>query len=348
MPKNMPADWEPPYPSWSPKLGDNADSLSVCYYGFQSREPGAQDIVHRVEMFHSQFLLSLGIECAPDHTDFGVFTDQHGFENRVIVCYWRRPDKHREWERYSIFHLWLLEDARLGEGCGYWVESHEIRLKNFETLFSSETEAGAVEAWPDLDFGETVREHAYWGGMRDRIPASGSDNFEAQPDNYIRKAPVPGQFVPGRVEGCLPKNICMIRSGQNWSDCQSREEIFYLEKVHPVLEEGMAYLAANSLETGCLSCRLITETSSRGVRLKKSFGHALFSSMIELETWAKKHPTHMAIFQTFHEMVREFNFELDLKLWHEVAILGGKDSKAFYINCHNRTGVLPLLTGQDR
>jgi len=45
-------------------------------------------------------------------------------------------------------------------------------------------------------------------------------------------------------------NLCLIRSGQDWSDTETSERKLYLEDVEPVLREGMDFLRDEGVGIG--------------------------------------------------------------------------------------------------
>ena len=53
-------------------------------------------------------------------------------------------------------------------------------------------------------------------------------------------------------------NICLIRSGQDWSDTASAERKMYLDDVEPVLREGMEFLRDEGRSIGCFANRYMT------------------------------------------------------------------------------------------
>ena len=114
-----------------------------------------------------------------------------------------------------------------------------------------------------------------------------------------------------------------------------------MENVHPTLIKGMNFIRDNPLETGCCTNRFADEVDLAGNPQKKTFGCAYFLTLAHLEQWAEHHPTHLAIFGNFFKMVKYFNFQLDLKLWHEVSVLPGDNQLFEYVNCHPNTGLLP-------
>src|SRR6266478_4028110 len=91
----------------------------------------------------------------------------------------------------------------------------------------------------------------------------------------------------------------------------------------------------------CATTRSRRDASRRTI--SKSFAAALFLTMKHLEDWTWSHPTHRAIFQSFHELVKTRDFKLDLKLWHEVVVLRAAASRFVSLNCHPGTGLLPFF-----
>jgi aldoxime dehydratase len=78
-------------------------------------------------------------------------------------------------------------------------------------------------------------EHAYWGGARDRIPASQTDAMvPLGAPELVRD----GALVTVRGH----EHLCLIRSGQDWSDTEADERRMYLDDVEPVLRAGMDFL----------------------------------------------------------------------------------------------------------
>jgi aldoxime dehydratase len=79
--------------------------------------------------------------------------------------------------------------------------------------------AVTAEALSDM-----VQEHAYWGGMRDRIPLSQTDAMKADGGPKADGANGHVRIVPH-------ENLCLIRSGQDWSDTDDAERKMYIEDV---------------------------------------------------------------------------------------------------------------------
>jgi uncharacterized NAD(P)/FAD-binding protein YdhS len=134
--------------------------------------------------------------------------------------------------------------TRLTEGVGYFREVFFPHAERFETLFSTPDKfegAGLLAT----RLSDEIREHGYWGGMRDRIPASQTDAMDA--DTAVATRPEPGRrvIVPG------VGNAALIRSGQDWGETQGEERQLYLSDIEPVLGAGMDFLEQKGDAVGC-------------------------------------------------------------------------------------------------
>lgn len=74
---------------------------------------------------------------------------------------------------------------------------------------------------------------------------------------------------------------------------------------------------------------------------------AWWTSLAHLEEWSVNHPTHQAIFASFHQMSQRHNFQLDLRLRHEVSVLPAGAAEFEYINCPEKTGLLANLVAHS-
>ncbi len=330
--KNMPPNWEPPVDAWQSAFDEGLREVVFGYFGCQFRDSALPEIFGQV------FLSAIKAQDAPSFVTRARHRDASGYENEVFIAYWPSRTAFDDWWGNAGFGQWYDDDARLSEAFGLWREIYVVPVTRFETLHSSKDPTGVSKLAKPL--GEPVREHNYWGGMRDRIPASGEDTFDpGNPDMHTAKALPASRSA--RVRVTPADNICLIRSGQNWSDCEAEEIESYSDEVLPYLMAGMAFLRDNPEKTGCLSCRLMDEVALDGGHASQSFGLAAFISMAHLETWAKTHPTHLKIFNSFLAMVQRRETPPKLKLWHEVLVARGEDSICDYVNCHPQSGFLP-------
>ncbi len=175
----MPDNWVPPVPAWSADLGDSS-ALAIAYYGVQHHTSDTRD-------FETAFALLRHGPDAPEHIERGRFDDLAGLVNEVFVCYWRVPGTYVRFAEQSAFARWLADDARLSSDVGVWVEAFRIPMTRFETLFSSQCPAGAARL-TDNPMAGPIDEHGYWGGMRDRIPASNADELSSPLDGTPNSA----------------------------------------------------------------------------------------------------------------------------------------------------------------
>lgn len=332
------ADWEPPYPAYGAILPAGVDRVVMAYYAIQ-HPPGDDDDAGAA--FDHWLREAIAAANGPVVANRAHYRTAAGLREDVFILYWLDLDAFRAWEAATAG--WWRDPARLTGAAGYWREVWHPPLSYLETLISSETPAGLAEAQTGVR--GPIREHAYWGAARDRIPQSATDALAGAFDAPPAARPAP-RGRGERLRVTPPGHLCLIRSGQNWSACGPDELAIYDAEVRPVLKTGMDFLRDNAAETGCLSCRFMNEVAIDGSALKKSFGLACFLSLKHLETWAKSHPTHLAIFKSFHTLVRKRNFELDLKLWHEVAVMPEGTCFGDYLNCDPATGLLPYFTAE--
>lgn len=324
MHKNMPPNWQPPAPAWLSNW-HHQDALLVAYFAQQGGSP--EPIDQWAKVFLNTSAGALSVEQA-------VYTDATGANNYIYISYWRQHD-------YLVWWLkaqqWWQQPARLEQDAGYWREVFTMPQDHFETLHSSPNAHG-IGATTDELVGP-IDEHGYAGGMRDRIAL-----LQGQDAKAIR-TPAQGLVAEysannQRVYLSLPANICMIRSGQNWSACDTEQKQDYLTNVHPVLQKGMLYLRDNPRDSGCYCMRLATKTDNNWQAVEQTFGLGYACDIYAFEDWAKSHPSHIAIFSSFMQMAGRYGENLQLQLWHEVAINPGQGSEAEYINCHRNTGFL--------
>lgn len=328
MPRaSMPPDWEPPAPAWISTWPAGLDGLVAAYYGVQSDDPAALQAWAK-----AAFALPYG----PDKVDQAIFDDAEGVTNHFYIAYWSRQGYEAWWQQHDA-RAWWESPERVDEGVGYWREIVTIPLDHLETLHSTPVAHGIGELTEDLE--GPILEHGYAGGMRDRIELSAnSDLRETSP--IEQKLPAQISQDGRRVLIQPPKYMCIIRSGQNWSECNQDQRDYYFEELQPRLAAGMQFLSENPEETRCFSMRYAKQTDVNWQPLEETFGLGFATDVHAFEEWAKSHPTHLRIFDGFLQMVDKFGESLTLRLWHEVNVLPDGGSEFEYIACHPLTGLL--------
>ncbi|WP_338887237.1 phenylacetaldoxime dehydratase family protein [Rhodococcus sovatensis] len=306
-PRRTPASYEPPFPSYVARFPVSTRRVVMAYFGIQ----GAAG--------HAPW----GVD-GPPRSDRARYIDEEGIETTVFIGYWDDTTAFDRWYQ-STGIGWTAEDGR-------FVEIIRPTVDRYETLFSSTGRMEGVATLTDC-LSDTIEEHAYWGGVRDRIPLSQTDPMTPVGMPDIRRSGNKVSIVPH-------ENICLIRSGQDWTDTEGAEREMYLRDVEPVLRAGMDFLRDDGLSIGCFANRYMTVVDGDGKDTDKSFGMSWWRSLAELEAWAESHPTHVDIFGAALRYLSTTGPAASLRLYHEVTVASADEQFFEYVGCHDRTGLL--------
>ena len=123
-----------------------------------------------------------------------------------------------------------------------------------------------------------------------------------------------------RLRVSPPHNICLIRTSQDVNRAGPEQMAWYRNEVEPTFLTGLRYLRENGEASGCIGGRFVIEKDDEGCDAGRSCAVAYFTSLGTLEAWTHRHPTHEAIMASFINMVRQFQGEPGLHLWHEVSV----------------------------
>lgn len=324
--RRVPDDYAPPYPSYVARHAASVTRVVMAYFGLQYRgdaPPGAQAAMRALES-------AFASEPAPGHRDRARYVDEAGFTNVIAIAYWDVPSRFDTW--FAAHGARWTDPAQASAGIGTFIEIVRPSVQRYETLFSANDRAEGIAVLAD-SMSDMVQEHAYWGGARDRIPASQSHDMAP-----LGAPRVAGDGATRRV---VPhENLCLIRSGQDWSDTGDEERRMYVEDVEPILREGMNFLRDDGLAVGCYANRYMTVVDHEGRDLEKSFGMSWWKSLAALERWSESHPTHLAIFGAAMKYLSKLGPAAKLRLYHEVTVAAADEQFFEYFNCHPRTGML--------
>jgi aldoxime dehydratase len=328
--RRVPDKYQPPYPSFVARHRPAIQHVVMAYFGVQHVGDAPPARTAALEWIADAFAAPNG----PPHWDRAAYLDEAGYSNVVSVAYW---------DDQNAFKAWFpsTRDGWTGakhdhSGVGTFVEVLSPSVDNYETLFSSLGRPEGVATLADGMSGE-VMEHAYWGGMRDRIPLSQTSE--------MAPAGAPSLFRDGdRLRVKPHQNICLIRSGQDWSDTESAERKMYLDDVEPVLRAGMEFLRDEGLAIGCFANRYMTVVDRDGRPTEKTYGMSWWKSLAALERWAESHPTHVRIFGAAMKYLSSLGPAAKLRLYHEVTVARVEDQFFEYLNCHGHTGMLKAVT----
>jgi aldoxime dehydratase len=325
-PRRTPVDYQPPYPSFVARHRPAVRQVTMAYFGVQHRGEAPSAAAAALEWIAKAFAGANG----PGHWDRAAYVDEAGYRNVVSVAYWDDQPRFEAWFAPARAH-WTGDDAG-GTDIGVFIEALSPSVNEYETLFSSLGRPEGVAVLADNFSGE-VQEHAYWGGMRDRIP--NSQTSELAPSGS------PSLIRDGeRVRVKPHDNICLIRSGQDWSDTEAAERKMYLDDVEPVLRAGMDFLRDEGRSIGCFANRYMTVLDAGGQPTERTYGMSWWNSLAALERWSESHPTHVRIFGAAMKYLSTLGPAAKLRLYHEVTVARAADQFFEYRGCHPHTGML--------
>jgi hypothetical protein len=274
-------------------------------------------------------------------------SDKKGAYNVAVIAYWPSAELHKGWQEKSGFDTWWQSSDREKDGHGWFYEVLRPTVDRFETVFSNhENPEGAANMQENIS-GE-MREHGYWGSMRDRLAAAQDDELQGDKlgsSNGSSDCSNTNGGSSRRVRIPSKKNLCVIRSGQDWSDTLPEERKLYLETMHPVLIEGMTFLRDEGREVGCYAMNLwdVVDPKTHEANQERTFGLGFFDDLASLEYWSKSHQTHINIFGGFLMYAKKLNNVLSLRVFHEIYVLEQNQQFFEYVGCHGETGMLNAL-----
>lgn len=350
-PAKMPPGFMPPYELYTARFPKTVKDIVMAIIGVQYKSAELNDGTGLKAI--SSFISSNLVDptARPAFHEVAAVTDNRGFYNVALFAYWPSMETYKAWSVDSGFNGWWskLEPEGDGEaGHGWFMEVFLPTADRFETVFTTATPEGAAHMREGLS--GPIKEHVYWGSMRDRLPISQTDKLQSEDEDQSHvKTPVAnGTSLSRRIRVPGKKNLAVIRSGQDWSAALEEERQLYLNSMQPPLIRGMEYLRDHGDEVGCFSCRFMeivdpVKGKVEGSGTERTFGLAYFDNLASLERWSKEHRTHLAIFGEFGKYAKRLGDQMSLSLFHEVLVLEADQQFFEYIGCHGGTGMLRSL-----
>ncbi len=327
-PLRMPPDWEPPVPAFMAEFADGTRQVSMALVGCQFDE-AQRESAHQAVMAFYRAMHASGVDyadvsqCDRDSTGHAqIVVTGYWFDEQQADAYFSSPEFKSNWAKFGA------KDA----GFGLFREVFNVPMGNYETLYSGPEHLVGV-ATVRTDVSKPVDRHAYWGSMRDRMPASATDAF--QPSGNVTVL----EQSDNRVLLKSNQNLAVIRSGQDLALTSGKERDEFFSDVEPSFRAGMDYLRDSGADVNCYDCRTMRFLNEDGSEQDHTYGLGFFRCLEDLEQWAEHHPTHRAIFDSFMEFAPRYGPDMTIRLWHEVSVLPAANQIAEYINCAEGTGL---------
>lgn len=343
---STPLNYQPPFPGYCARFPTQMKDLVIAIIGAQYSSASTSDGAGISAI--KNFMITAKQGLRPSFHEIISVTDKRGAYNIAVIAYWPSSEAHERWETESGFDVWWESGERENEEHGWFQEILRPTVDRFETVFSNNEIPEGAATMQEKISGE-LQEHGYWGSVRDRIAAAQDDNLEGEKwlstngDANSPKAINGSASKRVRVPG--KQNLCIIRSGQDWSDTLPEERKLYLETMHPVLTEGMNYLRDNGHEIGCYANNLwdVVDPQTHEASLERTFGLGFFDDLKSLEYWSKSHQTHINIFGGFLMYAKKLDNIISLRLFHEIYVMQASQQFFEYVGCHGETSMLNSL-----
>lgn len=323
----------PKHPSYSARFRPSVTHLPMVYLGIQF--PPGTEVEAATRNINSGIAASFG----PNHHDRARFIDGLGYENIVFALYWRGGEEYTQWINARPVGWWH-EGLSLAGDIGAFHEAYTPSVMDTETTFSHPYPEGYAKLADNMS-GPTDT-HEYWGSARDRIPRSQVEDLApASLPSSDRLAAA--QETRGKQLRISPaENLCLLRSGQDWTMTEGEERAFYLDVVQPTLLQGMSEIGSSEgVALGCCFNRFM-QLEDEGGPIEKSYSLSAWTSLAQLEAWVKA-DTHLKIFGAGIRHYQRAGDAARLRLYHEMMVLRAEDQSLTYFNCHRETGFLRSL-----
>jgi len=324
----MPPNFTPPAPGYTARFDEKIQRVVMAYLGVQYSAGNPGDVQKALtDLNHA-----LANADKPQYWDRAEYTDEAGYINVITIAYWSDLNAYQRWQK-EFGANWASGKMQYA-GCGTFAEILQPDIRNFETIISSP--AGGHEGVARLaeKTSGLIFEHAYWGGMRDRLPVSQVSDLKPVGQPKVMRNGDHATVI-------AHDDICLIRSGQDWTDTDKAQFDMYMTDVEPFLREGMEFLRDDGLLIKCYTNRFVRCVDpANGQPIKKTFGMSWWWGLQNLEDWSDSHETHLRIHKAAIAYLTALGANAKLRLYHEVSVVPGKDVTFEYYRCHPQTGML--------
>ena len=325
-------DYVPSTASFSARFDEHVNTLIMAFFGVQFQQQNAAS-----KAAFKRIVEAYQGDNGPAFWDEAFYNDEAGYTNHVFVGYWRDVVTFQQWQD-ALPVDWWYRFVNESDQVGVFCELYTPNIRDTETTFSHPVPEGYSRIADKMS--GKVREHGYWGSARDRIPRTQTESLEAVGQPLIKQKDIVNKVDTfGRLVSVIPhENLCLLRSGQDWTDTESSERSFYFDTIVPPLEKGMNEIVEQGLSLGCFFNRYM-KVAKKGCKPSKTYSLSAWHSLSAIESWVKKE-THLAIFRAGTKHYKTIGDDARLKLYHEMSVVHAKDQSFDYFNCHPSTGML--------
>ncbi|TCG08724.1 hypothetical protein BZM27_10205 [Paraburkholderia steynii] len=90
--------------------------------------------------------------------------------------------------------------------------------------------------------------------------------------------------------------------------------------------------------------RFLQSLDAEQMPAHETHAYGYFLSLEHMEQWAEGHSSRTAIFNAAITRYGKYGSSNPLRTWHEVYVLPSYGQHFEYVNCHDRTGLLPWFS----
>ncbi|MGD9527676.1 phenylacetaldoxime dehydratase family protein [Pseudonocardia sp.] len=311
-------------------------NVGFALFGIQTHEDA------RTESFLADMRRLFGGPAGPGKVERCHRHDSDSGHHTILMAYWTGARQARDFLASRPVASWWDALPVDDPGTGYWREVMTPRAGRFHYFGVGPHEVGIT---PLLGLQATDK-FGYWGGYRDRMIDSATDDFASPLPELpeVRQVDSRGH----RVAVTTPENLCFVREGADTSHVvEPKEQKLWDDLLKPASQKWISYLATSPHTSGCASIvDTVEQDLETGRDLRRASQFAYFLTLGHLEHAARTQPSHLALYNAFMGAATELaenGIAMGLFVWAEAHILRSGELSAEYVNCHPDTGLLPLF-----
>ena len=325
---------------FSDSPGREADVGQIVFAQFGVQGPKADS----GEQFIKDLRRLFSLEHGPRRIERCHHWDAAGCHEDILMAYWMETDEYGKWLELPDVSSWWSNLPLTGE-LGYWREVLSPDTDRFGFLgfgLNEKRRVGCIHAVRS----KATEKFGYWGGYRDRFTASKVDKFE--PEFALSKLPPQlGETRGRRVQRSATEKHMFRPRRRETTHVSPQEREGWEKRVKPVFDKWIAYLRDNPSLSGAVCLRDTMEQNiDTGADYEKHNTLIYFVSLRHMERAARTQPSHVALYNSYMGMMTDLGAASvipEMMIWAEAHIVSRESVEAEYVNCHNRTGLMPYF-----